>query len=334
MQYYFIHTAAGQEGPLTLPELKAKNITKDTLVWNEALPDWVEAGEVEELKILFITGPPPLKEKRIVTAPPSPKDEQIGPPPIKDQSFSQTVSSKKKYRSILLPAFILFVLVFAAFFYFNKSSKSKDKEKLIAAIGDSSFVTKKDTLTKKDTVDTDTLKLINLDTFSNILTWDTASQTNNKANDVVETSGGIRPFPYFIDTKKTKEKKKKNEKDKTTNVQEKNKPEELREEGKPAAVKEIDATDFLSVRGSFHKNLLLEAVLEGTISNRNPSIAFRDVIVEAKFVDAEGSVIEVKNYTQNNVVQGGQSIPFKFKTRASKGAKSVRFGIVNAKSVM
>ena len=54
-------------------------------------------------------------------------------------------------------------------------------------------------------------------------------------------------------------------------------------------------------------------MLEGTISNRVPNTAFKHVIIEVKFVDEEGSVIEVKNFTQHDIVQGGQSIPFKLK---------------------
>ena len=165
-----------------------------------------------------------------------------------------------------------------------------------------------------------------------MINWDTASQTNGKVKVVVETSDGNSAVPYFIDTKKTKEKKKKIEKDKaSTTTREKEKPDEVRESEKPTT-RELDAKDYLSIKGFFRKNLLLEAVLEGTISNRVPNTSFKHVIIEVKFVDEEGSVIEVKNFTQHDVVQGGQSIPFKIKTRAPKKSKSVRFGIVNAKS--
>ena len=334
MQYYFIHTAAGQEGPFTLQELKSKNITKETLIWHEGLPEWIKAGEVMELKIIFVNAPP-LKEIPIPTPPPPPlpplKENQTTDAPVKkDDAVSQTAFSKNKYKSVLIPAVIILLLALAAFFYFKNSSKNKDKEKLIGGITDSSSGNKNDTLSTKDSVNTDTLKLINLDTLSSMINWDTASRTKSETKEVVETNSGGTPS-YFIDTKKSKEKKKKTEKNKTTTAQEKERPGESREEEKPTVVKEIDASDFLTVRGFFKKNLLLEAVLEGTISNRNSNTSFRDVIVEVKFVDAEAGVIEVKSFTQNGVVQGGQDISFKFKTRAPKGSKSARFRIVNAK---
>ena len=35
-------------------------IDRATLVWTEGMPQWRAAGEVEELKVLFASVPPPL----------------------------------------------------------------------------------------------------------------------------------------------------------------------------------------------------------------------------------------------------------------------------------
>lgn len=49
-------------GPVTLEQLKSLNITKETLVWKEGLSHWVQAGELEELEVLFKSVPPPLNQ--------------------------------------------------------------------------------------------------------------------------------------------------------------------------------------------------------------------------------------------------------------------------------
>lgn len=51
-QYYYTD---GKErfGPFSPEELKAKNITRETLVWTDGLSDWLPAGNVTELQSLF-----------------------------------------------------------------------------------------------------------------------------------------------------------------------------------------------------------------------------------------------------------------------------------------
>lgn len=54
-QFYYTD---GKErfGPLSTEELKAKNITPQTLVWKEGFADWMPAGNVDELTSLFLAG--------------------------------------------------------------------------------------------------------------------------------------------------------------------------------------------------------------------------------------------------------------------------------------
>ena len=58
---YYLHNGVEQQGPFTIEELKVKGITKETPVWFEGITDWVKAGEVDELLVLFQTTPPPFK---------------------------------------------------------------------------------------------------------------------------------------------------------------------------------------------------------------------------------------------------------------------------------
>lgn len=71
MLYFIIDENNQQAGPFPVDQLKSKNITETTKVWCQGMPDWFEAGRVEDLKGLFGTPdsseiPPSLPQKRIV----------------------------------------------------------------------------------------------------------------------------------------------------------------------------------------------------------------------------------------------------------------------------
>ncbi|MDR3260971.1 MAG: CD225/dispanin family protein [Tannerella sp.] len=61
---YFYLDGETKVGPLSLDALKYAPVRPSTLVWNNTLPDWVEAGTLPELESLFtsadaLTPPPP-----------------------------------------------------------------------------------------------------------------------------------------------------------------------------------------------------------------------------------------------------------------------------------
>lgn len=61
---FFVAINGQQQGPMDLPTLKLRaesgQLTRDTLVWKQGMPNWTAAGEVAELKSLFDNVPPPL----------------------------------------------------------------------------------------------------------------------------------------------------------------------------------------------------------------------------------------------------------------------------------
>ncbi|MFV5695942.1 DUF4339 domain-containing protein [Flavobacterium sp. LB3P122] len=61
MKTYYIHNGTENSGPFFLDELKAKKITKTTLIWFEGMDEWKYAGDIPELKIILAVVPPPLK---------------------------------------------------------------------------------------------------------------------------------------------------------------------------------------------------------------------------------------------------------------------------------
>jgi len=59
---YFYLSGDTKIGPLSLDALKCASISRTTLVWNNSIPDWVEAGTLPELAEVFVsvTPPPPV----------------------------------------------------------------------------------------------------------------------------------------------------------------------------------------------------------------------------------------------------------------------------------
>jgi hypothetical protein len=56
---YFYLIGQSKIGPLSLNALKSAPISPATLVWNNSLPDWVEARTLQELAEVFVSTPPP-----------------------------------------------------------------------------------------------------------------------------------------------------------------------------------------------------------------------------------------------------------------------------------
>lgn len=61
MKTFFLFIDDEQQGPFNLEGLKTKKITRTTKVWFAGLEDWKNADEIEELKSLFVSVPPPIK---------------------------------------------------------------------------------------------------------------------------------------------------------------------------------------------------------------------------------------------------------------------------------
>lgn len=64
MNKYYLHNGSDNIGPFTIDELKQNKITPTTPVWCEGMEDWKDAGSIEELKVLFLVIPPPIKKTR------------------------------------------------------------------------------------------------------------------------------------------------------------------------------------------------------------------------------------------------------------------------------
>ncbi|MDZ4795195.1 MAG: DUF4339 domain-containing protein [Bacteroidota bacterium] len=86
MKKYFLNDGTGQQGPFDLEELKSKNITAETLVWYEGLPETTKAGQLDELKDFFlVTSPAVVAPVDVLVEKPAEEiliEESVTPEPI------------------------------------------------------------------------------------------------------------------------------------------------------------------------------------------------------------------------------------------------------------
>ncbi|MCW1149166.1 GYF domain-containing protein [Flavobacterium lacisediminis] len=117
MKTFFLFIDDEQQGPFNLEELKTKKITRTTKVWYEGLEDWKNAEEIEELKSLFVSVPPPIKTFKT-------------PPPIKKPLQEIEVEEEDKILGVRKKTFFIsvgiFVLLLSLTFKMMQSFK-KDK---------------------------------------------------------------------------------------------------------------------------------------------------------------------------------------------------------------
>ena len=114
MKTYYIHNGTENSGPFTLEELRAKKITKTTLVWFEGMDEWKYAGDIDELKSILAVIPPPLKN-----IPPLPKEEK--------EVASQTIFGLEK--STFFLTFGILILIIGTLIFNNyQENRSLDFE--------------------------------------------------------------------------------------------------------------------------------------------------------------------------------------------------------------
>ena len=64
--YYFIDKTNKQVGPLSLEELKQRNISPKTFVWSEGMPNWLPAKDIPELHEYVMKNKPQINTVRII----------------------------------------------------------------------------------------------------------------------------------------------------------------------------------------------------------------------------------------------------------------------------
>jgi len=122
MNKYFLHDEQNQLGPFDKSELKERKVTADTPIWHEGLTDWTTAGELPELKELFVIVPPPFKKVETNFD----ANSKTVPPFTKTQEPKKVETAKKFKLGLFHYLAILGIVLIAIISYFVYS-KSQDK---------------------------------------------------------------------------------------------------------------------------------------------------------------------------------------------------------------
>ena len=102
MKKYYLHNGSENTGPFDIEELRERKITKVTPIWFEGIQDWTTAGEIDELKGIIASIPPPIK-KSIET--PKEVEIQISIPKKKNVNWFRRVGL------IIVGVFIIYVVL-------------------------------------------------------------------------------------------------------------------------------------------------------------------------------------------------------------------------------
>lgn len=316
MHFYYVNSSAEQVGPVSVEELQKAGISRDTLVWKEGMSSWSPAGTVEELRSLFPAAIP-VAEKKVL------------PPPIPTKISRPQLPEINRTKMVIAA---IIVVVAALLLYFLVFSGEKQQQVSIAAASDSTDIDDADTSGNMEKNTGNETKIINLDSLGNNLKWDTIAGTDT----TVAPAENVSFLPGFggeatgTETKKNKTTSKKTTKSlKPARAEEETS--DTRTHAPSPAPEAVNPVRLLSISGTFRKNLLFEAVMEGTIRNNSGS-QLRDIVVEVRFLDANGQSAGTKRFTHNNPIAPSSSSPFKFRATAPKGTKSARYEIVSASS--
>ena len=138
---YFIVINDVQQGPFTIDELRLRNITPETLVWAEGMPQWVAAWQVDELKPLFSgsgTGqagatppptPPPFNQQGAEAA-----AFAAGAFAAGQASVQSTPQPQPKRRRSKWPWLLLFFVALFVFMFATNPSKDQHRQHIKEAI--------------------------------------------------------------------------------------------------------------------------------------------------------------------------------------------------------
>lgn len=118
-EYYFLDGKT-QKGPFSFSQLKNKNISQETLFWEESLDKWVKAKDIKELSELFSKKSPPPIPEYVSDNNTTPSFEEINKTPIK--------KNLNKSRTVFFIVFIFILLGGLCFFSLSIFKHSLKKE--------------------------------------------------------------------------------------------------------------------------------------------------------------------------------------------------------------
>lgn len=92
-------------------------------------------------------------------------------------------------------------------------------------------------------------------------------------------------------------------------------------------------TEFLSVEGTYKKNLLDEWVVEGTIQNTASIATYKDVVLKIVYYTKTQTELGSEEKSVIEYFRPNTSQPFKIKTKGYEGTESIGLEIISASNV-
>jgi len=116
MKKYFYTDGVEKHGPFSFEELKQQRITRETKVWYYGLEHWTKLADLDELKAITNSLPPPLKNTKEIVE----KQAEIA------NEMNIKISPSKNRKKLIRGGFIAFVSILALciiFFFIQKQNQ-------------------------------------------------------------------------------------------------------------------------------------------------------------------------------------------------------------------
>ncbi len=124
MKQYYIYVNNEQVGPFYFEELKSQKISKETKVWFEGLEEWKNAGEIEELKTILLSIPPPINSFN--SQPPTPKFENTQKSETKTEEDEEQVKILGLKKNIFYSILGLLIIIIGITYFNNLQDKNRE----------------------------------------------------------------------------------------------------------------------------------------------------------------------------------------------------------------
>ena len=147
MEYYIALPGKKRIGPFDKNELLSNGLRPDSLVWAQGMPGWLPASQVDDLKDLFVSSPPPMPQAPPVmpaaTPPPMPDTITLQRKPVESKKEPKKAVANIKKQKKEAP-------VAGASVKASASSPTKKNDEKTAAKKDTEKKTKKSKKSKYD----------------------------------------------------------------------------------------------------------------------------------------------------------------------------------------
>lgn len=89
--YFYLDASNAQHGPVPAEKLLENGVNANSMVWTEGMANWTPAGEVQELKTLFVAQvPPPVNLQPQPQPQPQPQQQAQPQSQLHSTSFNST----------------------------------------------------------------------------------------------------------------------------------------------------------------------------------------------------------------------------------------------------